>query len=53
VLESYNPLFDGVTTAAVAGDRLFFVANVQFRKVGKSERFDPLHVLALPLGPLL
>jgi sugar lactone lactonase YvrE len=51
VLESYNPLFDGVTTAAVAGDKLYFVANVQFRKVGKGERFDPLHVLALPLSP--
>jgi sugar lactone lactonase YvrE len=51
VLESYNPLFDGVTTAAVAGDKLFFVANVQFRKVGKGEPFDPLRVLALPLSP--
>ena len=51
VLESYNPLFDGVTTAAVAGDQIFLVANVQFRKVGKGQRFDPLHVLALPLSP--
>jgi sugar lactone lactonase YvrE len=49
VLESYNPLFDGVTTAAVAGDDLVFVANVQFRKMGKGEPFDRLHVLTLPL----
>jgi sugar lactone lactonase YvrE len=51
VLEAYNPRFDGITTAAVARDRLLFVANVQFRKVGKGEPFDPLHVLALPLSP--
>lgn len=50
VLESYNPLFDGVTTAAIAGDELVFVANVQFRKIGKGERLDPLHVLSLPLA---
>ena len=51
VLESYNPLFDGVTTAAVAGDELVLVANVQFRKWGKGEPFNPLHVLAVPLSP--
>jgi sugar lactone lactonase YvrE len=50
VLESYNPLFDGVTTAAIAGDELVFVANVQFRKVGKGEPFDPLHILTLPVA---
>ncbi|HMI83931.1 MAG TPA: hypothetical protein VK550_07540 [Polyangiaceae bacterium] len=51
VLESYNPQFDGVTTGAIAREKFFFVANVQFRKLGKGERFDPLHVLALPLSP--
>ena len=51
VLESYNPLFDGVTTAAVAGDELVLVATVQFRKMGKGEPFDPLHVVAVPLSP--
>jgi sugar lactone lactonase YvrE len=51
VLESYNSLFDGVTTAAIAGEKLVFVANVQFRKIGKAEPLDPLHVLALPLEP--
>jgi sugar lactone lactonase YvrE len=50
VLESYNPLFDGVTTGAIANDALVFVANIQFRKRGKSEPFNPLHVLTLPLG---
>ena len=55
VLESYNPLFNGVTTAAVAGDTLYFVANVQFRKLGPdgpTAPFDPLHVLSLPLPPI-
>ena len=46
VLASYDPRFDGVTTAAIAGDTLFFVANVQLRK---RAGFDPLHVLALRL----
>jgi len=49
VLESYNPLFESITTAAVAGDTLFFVANVQFRKMGTSNPFSPLQVLSLPL----
>jgi sugar lactone lactonase YvrE len=55
VLESYNPLFESITTAAVVGDSLYFVANVQFRKVGRDGKptapFDPLHVLVLPLPP--
>lgn len=51
VLESYNPVFDGMTTGAIAHDALVFVANVQFRKMGKAEPFQPLHVLALPLLP--
>jgi sugar lactone lactonase YvrE len=50
VLESYNPLFDGITTAAVVRDQLYFVANTQFRKLGKpGETFRPLVVLDLPL----
>jgi hypothetical protein len=53
VLESYNPLFDGITTAAVAGPVLYFVANTQLRKLGRdgttTEPLDPLHVLKLPL----
>jgi len=50
VLESYNPLFDGITTGAVANDTLVFVANIQFRKLDKGDPFQPLHVLALPLS---
>lgn len=50
VLESYNPLFENITTAAIAQDTLYFIANVQFRKPRDgSVRFDPLHLLALPL----
>ena len=53
VLESYNPLFDGITTAAVAGPVLYFVANTQLRKLGRdgrlTEPLDSLHVLRLPL----
>ena len=53
VLESYNPLFDGITTAAVAGPVLYFVANTQLRKLGRdgttTEPLDPLQVLKLPL----
>ncbi len=53
VLESYNPLFEGVTTAAVAGPALYFIANVQFRKLGPDGKpispFDPLHMLRLCL----
>ena len=54
VLESYNPLFDGITTAAIAGPSLCFVANTQFRKMGPDGKptapLDPLHVLCLPLS---
>jgi sugar lactone lactonase YvrE len=53
VLESYNPLFDGITTAAVAGPVLYFIANTQLRKIGRdgqlTEPLDSLHVLKLPL----
>ncbi|HKE15840.1 MAG TPA: SMP-30/gluconolactonase/LRE family protein [Kofleriaceae bacterium] len=49
VLESSNPLFDGVTTGAVAGDRFYFAANSQFRKVKTGEPFDPVTILVLSL----
>jgi hypothetical protein len=51
VLESYNPLFEGITTGAIAGDEFYFVANTQLHKltadgtVAASARFNPLHVL--------
>jgi len=54
VLESYNPMFDGITTAALAGDQLFFMANTQFRKLAKdgkpADAFDPLKLLRLELN---
>jgi sugar lactone lactonase YvrE len=50
VLESYNPMFDGITTAAIAGNVLFFQANTQFRKLGKpGAKFDSLKILELDL----
>ncbi len=55
VLESYNPLFDGITTGAIAGDRFYFVANTQLHKMNSDGstpagvRFNPLQVLRLPL----
>ena len=56
VLESYNPLFEGITTGAIAGDEFYFVANTQLHKltadgtVAASARFNPLHVLRLRLS---
>lgn len=50
VLESYNPMFDLITTAAIAGDDLYFVANTQLQKAGKADaQFDPLKILRLSL----
>ncbi|MGC2197555.1 MAG: hypothetical protein WA628_22980 [Terriglobales bacterium] len=55
VLESYNPLFEGVTTGAIAGNRFYFMANTQFRKMGPAGSiptgvwFNPIHVLRLDL----
>jgi sugar lactone lactonase YvrE len=53
VLESYNPLFDAITTAAVAGPDLYFVANTQLSKLGPGGRMtaplDTLRVLRLRL----
>ncbi len=53
VLESYNPMFDGITTAAIAGDHLYFMANTQLHKMDKEGKpagtFDPLKILRLSL----
>ena len=55
VLESYNPLFDGITTGAIAGQQFFFMANTQFRKMGAggtipaNVSFEPIRVLRLAL----
>jgi sugar lactone lactonase YvrE len=55
VLESYNPLFDGVTTGAIVGNHLYLMANTQLHKmkadgsVPPGTKFDPIQVLALDL----
>ena len=55
VLESYNPLFDGITTGAIANNRFYFMANTQFHKMGPGgtvplpDKFDPIQVLQLEL----
>jgi sugar lactone lactonase YvrE len=55
VLESYNPLFDGITTGAIAGNRFYFMANTQFSKmaadgsVRPGAKFNPIRVLWLEL----
>jgi sugar lactone lactonase YvrE len=50
VLASYDPMFDGITTAAIAGDELYFVANTQLYKAGKKdEQFEALKILRLNL----
>jgi len=51
VLEAWHPAFDGLTTAALAGDRLHLVANVQFRKLARDrgQPFDPVRILRIDL----
>jgi sugar lactone lactonase YvrE len=55
VLESYNPLFEGITTGAIAGNQFYFVANTQLHKMGSDGavpaevQFNPLHVLRVSL----
>jgi sugar lactone lactonase YvrE len=56
VLESYNPLFEGITTGAIAGNQFCFVANTQLHKMGRDGsvpagvQFNPLHVLRVILN---
>ena len=54
VLEQRNPIFDGITTGAVADDAFYFMANTQIDKVvgGKLRagvRVDPIRILRIPL----
>jgi sugar lactone lactonase YvrE len=57
VLESYNPLFDGITTGAIAGNHFYFMANTQFHKMGPGDSipprqtFDPIRILQFDLDP--
>lgn len=50
VLERRNPLFDGITTGALVGDKLYYVANPQTDNKGGIRR-DPLQILALSVFP--
>jgi len=50
VLESYNPMFEGITTGAIVGDQFYFMANTQFRKLGQPDaKFDALKILRVNL----
>jgi hypothetical protein len=46
VLERRNPLFEGVTTGVIAGNELFYMANIQD---GKQSGFQPITILRLAL----
>ncbi|HYL77903.1 MAG TPA: hypothetical protein VEU96_27065 [Bryobacteraceae bacterium] len=56
ILETYNALFDGVTTGAIDGDSLLFFANGQLRKVRPDGtappgvELHPILILRLRLG---
>lgn len=55
VLESYNPLFEGITTGAISGNDFYFAANTQIHKMASDGSippgvvFNPIQVLRLPL----
>jgi len=46
VVERRNPLFDGLTTGALVGNDLYYVANPQIDKKNGG-RLDPLQILAI------
>jgi sugar lactone lactonase YvrE len=47
ILERRNPLFNGITTGAVAGDSFYYMANTQMDKQGGHK--DPIVILGIPL----
>ena len=49
-LERRNPLFDGVTTGALAGQELYYVANPQIDKKN-SGKLNPLQILGVRIAP--
>ncbi len=56
VLERRNPLFDGITTGAIADDAFYFMANTQLDKVSGGRivpgaQFDPVKILRIDLAP--
>jgi DNA-binding beta-propeller fold protein YncE len=54
VLESYNPVFDGITTGAIAGQEFFFIGNTQLRKLSATAQthtsVDPFVMLRVQMG---
>jgi hypothetical protein len=48
VLERRNPLFDGVTTGAIVGNDLFYMANIQDEK---QSGFQPITILKTVIAP--
>ena len=56
VLERRNPLFDGITTGAMADGAFYFMANTQLDKVAGGRikpnvRLDPVKILSIDIGP--
>jgi sugar lactone lactonase YvrE len=56
VLERRNPLFDGITTGAIADGGFYFMANTQLDKVtgGRIKpgaQFNPVQILRIDLAP--
>lgn len=54
VLERRNPLFDGISTGAIADDAFYFMANTQVDKVSGGRiipgaQFDPVKILRIDL----
>jgi hypothetical protein len=50
ILERRNPLFNGITTGAVAEDNFYYMANTQMDQEGAKP--DPIVVLRIPLKHL-
>jgi sugar lactone lactonase YvrE len=56
VLERRNPLFEGITTGAVADGAFYFMANTQLDKVAggrikPNTRLEPVKILRIDIGP--
>ena len=56
VLERRNPLFDGITTGAMADGAYYFMANTQLDKVAggrirRGAQLNPIQILRIDLGP--
>lgn len=54
ILERRNPLFNGITTGAVAGDSFYYMANTQLDaiadgQVARNAKVDPIVILRIPL----